>query len=100
MARPSRRKCHVCCRKEGDKVDLSGRYDGVPLGAIEKCDTCGHWACPDCLHEADCCFGEEFENTGATPAGWEKVNETTYVRQDAPKGKKRSPITTDRVSIR
>lgn len=47
--------CVVCGRREGDKVDQGGSYDGVPLGEVTRCQQCGQWACPDCEHERDCC---------------------------------------------
>jgi hypothetical protein len=66
----------VCERLEGDMHDRCGQYDGVPLGRLEKCDWCGKWACPDCLHEADCCFdwyweiANEEAGEPVAPPGW------------------------------
>ena len=68
-----RRKCEICGREEGSTVDRCGVEDGIALGAIEPCETCGRWACPDCLHEADCCFVEEDEHSDEpawSPPGW------------------------------
>lgn len=89
-----KRKCEVCDRKQGDTTDRTGSPDNdkVPLGAVTKCDVCARWACPDCLHEADCCFSEEFdqvygEKAGEAPPGWmKKTNSppgrTEFVRID------------------
>ena len=70
---PAKRKyeCHVCGRKEGSTKDRCGSDDGSPLGQVEKCGTCGRRACPDCMHEADCCFadadGHQDDSTWAPP---------------------------------
>lgn len=71
----SKRKkaCSMCGRKEGSTKDVCGDEDYTPLGPVEKCETCGRWACPDCLHEADCCFADADEHAGEptwTPPGW------------------------------
>jgi hypothetical protein len=66
-------KCDVCGRNEGAEIDRSGGYDGIPLGPIEKCETCGRHACPDCLHESDCCFDDAEDHVAEpdwSPAGW------------------------------
>ena len=75
--------CEVCGRKEGAEVDVAGFPDGVPLGPIEECETCGRKACPDCLHEADCCFvelGDHSNEPDWSPAGWVKADSQTFVR--------------------
>lgn len=61
VKRKSRRRCQGVCgeRMEGSTKDRSGREDGIPLGKIKKCQHCGRWACPDCLHERDCCDAED-----------------------------------------
>jgi hypothetical protein len=77
-------KCRICGRKEGSTKDRCGEEDGVPLGPVERCPTCKRSACPDCLHEADCCFlGHE---GGAAPRGWYlrtvKDGVTEYARME------------------
>ncbi len=65
--------CEICRRAEGCTDDRSGVCDGVPLGLVERCDTCGRLACPDCLHEADCCFVEMDDHADDphwSPPGW------------------------------
>lgn len=37
-------------------------YDGIPLGPVTECPDCHKLACPDCMHEADCCFDADCEN--------------------------------------
>jgi len=64
---PKRVTCQVCERRVGSTKDRCGEEDGVPLGPLEKCDLCSKWVCPDCLHEADCCFDGDSE---AAPPGW------------------------------
>jgi hypothetical protein len=54
----AKRECQICDRLEGSTKDRDDAEDGVPLGPVEKCDACGRWACPDCMHEADCCFAD------------------------------------------
>jgi hypothetical protein len=83
-----KRKCEVCGRKEGDEIDLGGDPDGVPLGPVDKCDSCGRWSCPDCQHESDCCWEEweesdEPEEDRPLPKGW-KVDEEgiSFVREE------------------
>jgi hypothetical protein len=68
-----RRKCQICDRTEGSTKDRGGDEDGVPLGPVTKCDTCGRWACPDCEAEADCCFVEVEDHANDptwAPPGW------------------------------
>ncbi len=68
-----RKRCQVCNRLEGSTKNMIGEEDGIPLGKVEKCPTCGRWACPDCLHEADCCFVEADEHAAEEcwcPPGW------------------------------
>lgn len=73
--------CQICDRAEGSTIDRCGNEDGSPLGAIERCPTCGRLACPDCRHEADCCFVEidrrEVER-GLLVRWWAKVSDTEY----------------------
>lgn len=69
--------CDICERAEGDEVDRGGAHDGVPLGPIERCETCGRLACPDCLHEADCCFIDAEEHRSDpdwAPPGWIRLD--------------------------
>jgi len=68
-----RKTCAVCSRKPGCTKNLCGEEDGTPLGALEKCDACGLVACPDCLHEADCCFRDADDHAKEpdwAPPGW------------------------------
>ena len=86
----SERECQICGRKEGTLLERDMMtYAEPPLGPVEKCDTCGRWACPDCMHEADCCFVEEDEHSNDpkwAPPGWRKEpslgkrGETIFVR--------------------
>lgn len=71
-------RCEICDRKPGDTNDRCNEptYDQVPFGPLEQCDLCQKWACPDCLHEADCCFEDE-EDAG-TPRGWRLVEENEH----------------------
>ena len=69
-----RKTCQVCGRKEGTTKDRCGQEDGIPLGRLEKCDLCGKWACPDCLHEMDCCFDDEDPDN--PPPGWRVASRT------------------------
>lgn len=65
--------CEICGRAEGSTKDRCGVEDGVPLGAVERCDLCEQLACPDCLHENDCCFVEadDLEDDPTwSPKGW------------------------------
>ncbi len=80
--------CSVCNRRQGCTKDLGGHEDGIPLGPVTKCDPCGRWACPDCLHEADCCFTDYTEGEGGlfsreSPPGWKRLDEITFIREDA-----------------
>jgi len=73
MSEARKRKCRICYRFAGSQKDRCGEYDGVPLGPIKQCPTCKRWACPDCMHEVDCCFVEADEHTGErdwAPPGW------------------------------
>ncbi len=72
-----RKTCQVCGRREGVTVDRCGNEDGLPLGRLEKCVLCGKWACPDCLAEADCCFGDDELKTTIDhpPNGWKYAGE-------------------------
>lgn len=73
-----KRKCRICGRYAGSTKDRCGEEDGVPLGPIEQCPTCKRWACPDCMHEADCCFVEEDEHgPDWCPPGWRPINDET-----------------------
>jgi len=68
-------RCEVCERAEGATCDRCWQEDGIPLGPIETCPTCNRRACPDCLHEADCCFADaedHEDDPGWAPAGWAK----------------------------
>jgi hypothetical protein len=74
-------ECVICGREEGSEVDVAGFPDGVPLGTIEACETCGRLACPDCLHETDCCFLEAEEHADDpewAPPGWVKAAEQSH----------------------
>lgn len=71
-------ECDICGRAEGSELDRCGEPDGVPLGPLERCETCNRLACPDCLHEADCCFAEAEDHKGDpewAPLGWVKFQE-------------------------
>ena len=68
-----KRECEICGRKQGSTKNVVGEEDGVPLGPVEKCATCKRWACPDCEHEADCCFAEADDHSADptwAPRGW------------------------------
>ena len=74
MAR--KKKCDICERAEGSTVDRGGMEDGIPLGAIEFCDLCWYWACPDCRYEADCCFNkadDHSDDPAWAPPGWRRL---------------------------
>lgn len=77
-------ECEICRRQEGAEVDRCGEADGVPLGPIEPCETCGRLACPDCRHEADCCFAgaeEHRDEPDWAPTGWVRSDRPSeYVR--------------------
>lgn len=63
--------CQVCGLPEGDTRDGL-----VPLGPMDTCDLCGKRACPNCLHEADCCFeaADDHEDDSVwAPKGWHRV---------------------------
>lgn len=51
--------CEVCGRRAGyAPLNRFGEPDlnpDTPLGPIMECSTCGLMACPDCLHESECC---------------------------------------------
>lgn len=71
-------ECEVCGRKEGDEVDICGFPDGIPLGPIERCETCRRLVCPDCLNEVVCCFAEADDHNSEpdwSPPGWSKSAE-------------------------
>lgn len=75
-------QCQICKRKPGArKKDRSGSLDPnpqTPLGKLQRCRLCGLWACPDCLHETDCCFREEDEHEDDpnwAPPGWKRVKD-------------------------
>jgi hypothetical protein len=68
--------CEICGRPEGCTLDLGGLEDGVPLGPVTLCDLCGRRACPDCLHEADCCFDDadlHADDPLWAPRGWRRL---------------------------
>lgn len=52
-------RCDVCGRREGNRT--TNRFGGpdmnpdTPLGPVTKCPACESMACPDCLHEQECC---------------------------------------------
>lgn len=68
--------CEICGRSEGnERIDrFGGRLnDHVPLGAVERCGVCGRLACPDCLHEVECCFVDADDHADEpdwSPPGW------------------------------
>jgi hypothetical protein len=72
MSKRGKKTCEVCDRLEGSTKDRCNEEDGTPLGAMELCPTCGKWACPDCIHEIDCCFSNvDFVNgVIKAPPGW------------------------------
>lgn len=84
----NRTECDVCGRKCGtlnDRCNFPPRFpeQEEPLGEIEWCDLCGKAVCPDCLHEADCCF-EDAEDLSRdpqwAPRGWKRTSATEYRR--------------------
>jgi hypothetical protein len=71
------RECSICGRVKGSTLDRCGFPDdspnAVPLGPIRRCATCGRRACPDCLHESDCCFADSDDHAADpewAPPGW------------------------------
>jgi hypothetical protein len=73
------RECSICGRVKGSTLDRCGFPDdspnAVPLGPIRRCATCGRRACPDCLHESDCCFADSDDHAADpewAPPGWHK----------------------------
>lgn len=65
--------CSICDRPAGSLLDRFGIPDGIPLGPIQRCDICGRNACPDCMHESECCFVEVDEHVHEpdwAPPGW------------------------------
>ena len=82
-------RCQICDRKPGTrKKDRFGNPDPnpqTPLGRLNKCPSCGLWACPDCLLEVDCCFREEAEHEDDpnwAPPGWKRIKDE-WIRMDA-----------------
>ena len=90
--------CEVCGRYAGtrDEIDRfepsDPRHevpplDATPLGSVEECSLCGKFACPDCLHESDCCFADADEKpVGWAPDGWRcepdaKTGAVVYARE-------------------
>ena len=80
-------RCQVCGQKPGArKLDRFGDPDPnpqTPLGSLQKCRSCGLWACPDCWHEVECCFRDEAEHEDDpnwAPRGWKLVNDE-WVRE-------------------
>jgi hypothetical protein len=74
--------CSICSRPEGSTKDRCGNEDGVPLGPVGPCEVCGRLTCPDCQHEADCCFAEADDHMDDPlwcPVGWE-IHEIHYQR--------------------
>jgi hypothetical protein len=67
-------------------LDRWGGEDGIRLGALSLCPTCGKTACPDCLHESDCCW-EDVDNQedGWIPDGWERVDSQNAQRVSSPR---------------
>ena len=87
-ARRRPERCQVCGRKPGAKKwDRFGDPDPnpqTPLGSLQRCRTCGLWACPDCWHEVECCFRGEDEHEDDpnwAPPGWKRVGDE-WVRED------------------
>jgi len=83
------RRCQVCGRKPGArKLDRFGDPDPnpqTPLGSLQKCRSCGLWACPDCWHEVECCFRDEAEHENDpnwAPPGWKRIKDE-WTRDDA-----------------
>lgn len=74
--RVSRRtRCAICDRRCGSLLDRCHEPprpgdEEVPLGEIVRCELCGKAACPDCLHECECCF-DGIEPGDPAPSGWE-----------------------------
>ena len=82
-------RCQACGRKPGAR--RLGRFGDLdpnpqtPLGPLQKCRSCGLWACPDCWHEVDCCFRDEAEHEDDpnwAPPGWKRVNDE-WIREGA-----------------
>jgi hypothetical protein len=73
--------CSICGRPRGSTLDRWGCEDGIPLGPLANCPTCGKTACPDCLHEADCCWEDE---DGWIPDGWESIDSRNAHRVSCP----------------
>jgi len=60
MTKRTPHPCAVCGRRAGSVgVDVAGAPDGsvTPLGRVTRCPDCHQWACPDCLHDRNCCDG-------------------------------------------
>ena len=83
--KPSNRslsRCQICKRRPGTKkIDRFGNPDPnpqTPLGPLQQCESCGLWVCPDCWHEADCCFRDEAEHEDDpnwAPPGWKRIGD-------------------------
>ncbi len=73
-----RKVCSICDRPTGSLADRDGELDEwAPLGPVTRCPTCKRLACPDCLHEAECCFVEadkHWQESKWTPKGWRMVD--------------------------
>lgn len=68
------KRCEVCGRKPGTLLNRDLYTKAPPrLGPLTQCDLCGLWACPDCLHEVDCCFRDadaHDKDRAWAPPGW------------------------------
>ena len=79
------RRCQICDREPGTQVDRFRDPDPLPLGELKRCQSCGLLVCPDCLHEADCCFRDEEEHEDEpnwAPPGWTRIGER-WIREVA-----------------
>ena len=78
--------CVICGRAPGcvnDRCNHPPSYGKTPepLGDLGPCPTCGKIACPDCEHEADCCFelaDDHRSESGWAPHGWEHVGKNAH----------------------
>ena len=75
--------CDVCQRKPGTTKGRCGEKTDSRLGPLERCPLCKLFACPDCLHEAECCFIDEdahMDNPTWAPPGWTRTSPEEYRR--------------------